>query len=454
MQLMEALQSHIRRRGLFGPSDRLLLGLSGGLDSMVLASLLQRLGYRLGLAHGNFCLRGEESEGDERFVRRWAAQQGLPLFVARFPTQQEAQQAGESTQQAARRLRYQWWHRLCQQEGFAYILTAHHADDLFETQLYQLAKGPTLRGLRGIPEKQGILCRPLLPFARQEIEAHARQHQIPYREDTSNQKTDYRRNFLRHRVVPEFRAINPRPGKTAYEHLPLWEGALALLEREKEAVFGQCLHKRAEGQFLQKGAWAAQPWGFALFREWLAPQGWSFGLLQQAWEGSSQPGQVFENRQEQLITERDGWWLMKKAALAAESPMQELPLKGLDERDYPLQTSIAGRHFSLALQNPDELPPAELKNPASAVLDYHKLQPPLLIRPWQTGDRFRPFGMGGHSKLLSDFLTDQKVPAATKAQALVLEAAGQVVWVVGHRIAEGYGLDSGTRKVLIIRERP
>ena len=200
--LTDRFQSYVERHGLFSRDDRILLNVSGGVDSMVLLSLMASLGYRFGVAHCNFQLRGAESDEDEVIVAREAARYGVPCYNRRFDTAAEMERTGESMEMTARRLRYAWFEELRREHGYAAIAVAHHADDSIETFFINLLRGTGLRGLTGISTRMGRVVRPLMFASRREILEYAVAQKIPFREDSSNRSTKYLRNKIRLGLIP------------------------------------------------------------------------------------------------------------------------------------------------------------------------------------------------------------------------------------------------------------
>ena len=209
MALPEAFEHYIKENGLLAPDDRVLLTVSGGVDSMVMLRLFTGCGYRVGVAHCNFQLRGTESDEDETLVAEEAARLGVECYNRRFDTLSEMERTGESMEMAARRLRYAWFEELRLEHGYTAVAVAHHADDSIETFFINLLRGTGLRGLTGISQQAGRIVRPLMFASRKEILEYAVANKIPYREDSSNRSTKYLRNKIRLGLVPRIREINP-----------------------------------------------------------------------------------------------------------------------------------------------------------------------------------------------------------------------------------------------------
>ncbi|HWB64442.1 MAG TPA: tRNA lysidine(34) synthetase TilS, partial [Chitinophagales bacterium] len=221
-----------------------LLAVSGGIDSVVLTDLFAAAGFPFAIAHCNFNLRGEESNADSRFVRNLANQYKVKAYVKVFDTTRYAEEHKISIQVAARRLRYEWFAEICTQKGYGLIITAHHLNDNIETILYNLAKGAGIRGLRGIPVRQGNIARPLLFASRSEIEAYQRDKNLEFREDSSNAEDKYARNKIRHHVIPVLQELNPSFEKTLAEKIGLLT--------EIEGLYNQRISRLSKQLFVER----------------------------------------------------------------------------------------------------------------------------------------------------------------------------------------------------------
>ena len=435
MCVLQAFQQYIEQKKLCKATDKILVAVSGGLDSMVLMHLFQEAGYKIRVAHANFQLRGIESDGDEEFVRHWCSRLGFPFYCQRFETNNYATEKGISTQMAARELRYQWFWQVVNQEKFDWIATAHHADDSVETVLLNLTKGAGIEGLTGIEAKNQNIIRPLVFASRASIEEFAAAKGIAWREDQSNASDDYQRNFIRHQVVPRFKQINPSFQVSVHRSIVKLQGVeelaqmgLAQWKHQYEIVTGDKIHLSKSGlKTLEHPASVL----YALIKEF------GFNLAQcedtiKSLDGQS--GKKFSTEKYDLVIDRTELILYK--SLYAE----EVFITN-EVNHYQLG--------SLNLSVWPESPPSISKAKNAASLDVSTLTFPLKWRKWQPGDSFQPLGMA-QKKKLSDYFIDEKLTLADKEQATVIESRGEIVWVVGQRIDDRYKITDETTGSFIL----
>jgi tRNA(Ile)-lysidine synthase len=439
--MLEQLLNHIKQHTLFLPNNRILLAVSGGMDSVVMLHLFKEAGFQIGVAHCNFQLRGEDSMKDEIFVQEMCADKSIPFYCKRFETDEYATEKSLSIQMAARDLRYAWFNELVSKERYDFIATAHHLNDSLETILLHLTKGTSLQGFAGIPLKNGKVIRPMLFASHDMIKEYAILHQIKWREDLSNSTADYQRNFIRHQVVPKLKQLNPSLEETTQKSLTKIYGALELMNLGK-AEFDKQFRKAEDGLHVTKKAFESFENGAAVL--WEAIHHYGFNLEQcqsviQALHG--QPGKKFISAHYQLTIDRD--------EIVVSERME-------DWEPIVIAKSVTNANlgpFSMELRIVES---PELKfdqNKNEAMVDVEKLKFPLTWRKWKPGDNFYPMGFD-HKKKLSDFLIDNKIPLPAKELVTVLESEGEIVWVVGHRIDNRFKLTSSTRNALIISVSP
>ena len=441
--MLQDFLTFINQNGLFQPTDRLLLAVSGGLDSTVLTHLCARARLTFGVAHCNFQLRGRESAAEEAFVRDLAVAQGADFFVERFDTLAFAAQNGLSTQMAARELRYARFEKIRQEHHYDWILTAHHQNDLLETVLLNLTRGVGWRGLQGILPKNGCVVRPLLFATQAAIEAFAQENNLQWREDSSNQTDDYQRNLLRHQVVPILQQLNPQVvGAVAQT-----AARVAALTRTWDENLRECANQVLVYQEDRTLILYPKLEAFSEPIERLAgllrPFGFGFGQARLIWAARTvQAGTTFLSVSHCLTKDRDAFVLTQLEPTAKA--------KG-DEAMLLHETERAWRLPHFGLERIDVEPTDGLvfdKNPDCLYLAAERVQFPLLARPWRAGDWFCPLGMGGKRKKVSDFLIDQKVPRDLKNKVWVLESAGEIAWVVGFRADERFKVKGDAEKII------
>jgi tRNA(Ile)-lysidine synthase len=422
MDFASRFKQFVAQHSLFHPSDKLLLAVSGGVDSMVLLHLLTSLGYRIGVAHCNFQLRGEESSADALFVKSTAEKWNVPFFVKQFETKEEAERRGESIQMAARTLRYSWFEEIRAENGFDFILTAHHQNDVVETVIFNLVKGTGLTGLHGILPKREKIVRPLLFARKEELEHIAIEHHLVWREDSSNASDKYARNLLRNQIIPLLKQINPNIEEAVFQtsqHVRASERLLYhLLEERKEKVTAV---KEAYLTIDVKRVQEELDHRLLLFHI-LGEYGFGHATISDI-SDSTQIGAVFYSPTHRLLRDRDVWVLDQLDPISMEPVFLNADTRTHSWRNGREVTIEKSRNWSF--------------EKGRVVLDFERLEFPLLVRRWEKGDRFVPFGMKG-SKLVSDFLIDEKLNLFEKEKVLVLVSQGSIAAVLGLRPSQDF----------------
>lgn len=417
--------------------DQVLLALSGGMDSVVLLQILLDLGYQPKLAHANFQLRGADSDADEAFCRHLAQQFGLSLAVQKFDTLAYADERGLSIQMAARDLRYAFFDSLDQEENFRAILTAHHGDDQIETMLFKLARGSALEAVAGIREKRQKYLRPLLGILRSELENYAQEHHLRWREDASNADTKYLRNAYRHRLIPLWEEIQPDLKTKILESSRLLREQDAALDALLEEQLNLYLSQEDGIERLNYMAICRKAYFSQVLYKWLARKGnWDWPAVNQLWK--ARKGRYTESEQFRLYQGTDTYELHPQAEVVDVSIWIERDQAHLNGA-ITLEMQFFGR---------DELKLDGL--PEHHFFDADTLEFPLLLRNWREGDRFQPFGMSG-TKKVSDYWIDQKMSMPEKARQLVLESAGEIVGLIGHRIDHRFRIRNSTKTIYFVR---
>ncbi|MFN8348630.1 MAG: tRNA lysidine(34) synthetase TilS [Spirosomataceae bacterium] len=436
--MLKDFLGYIKEKQLFSASARLLLTVSGGIDSVVLAHLCHRSKLVFGIAHCNFQLRGSESDEDEQFVRDLAHTYAVPFYTQRFDTKTFAAQHGISTQMAARQLRYEWFAQIRREENYDHILTAHHQDDLLETVLLNLTRGTGLAGLHGILPKNGFLVRPLLFAARTALFAYLQQMKLTWREDSSNETNDYLRNRLRHAVIPILQEMNPKVSAAVAElaeHVIAAEEIIAesLRQTAAEAV-------QSEGGVVRISYEKTIALSAPIERLWyrLKAYGFSYRQTKLIWESrNGQVGKQFYSPTHTLINDRQHWLITPTDANTSttwtiNSEEGELSFPGGRLTWHPIELK---EEFAFKT------------TPNVIYLNTEQLLFPLTLRPWRAGERFCPAGMQGKQKKISDFLIDCKVPRTLKEKVFVLESDNKIAWIIGFRSDERFKATESTKKI-------
>jgi tRNA(Ile)-lysidine synthase len=432
LAVLKQFLNHIHQNNLCQSDNKILLAVSGGMDSMVMLNLFKEAAYPIGVAHCNFQLRGEDSNKDEAFVKAECQRNSVPFYSTRFETEEFATEHGLSVQMAARDLRYAWFNEIAEREGYDFIATAHHLNDSLETILLNLTKGTSLRGFSGIPLKNGKIMRPMLFASHDAIKSFAEIHEINWREDLSNSTDDYQRNFLRHQVVPKLKELNPSLEETLQKSLIKVYGSLELMERGKRTVEIQC-KKSAEGVHIQKKTLGEFHNTAAVLWELVHQFGFNLEQCQSVVESLyGQPGKKFFAGQHQITIDRD------EILLSERVEIWEAVTVSNDSGKFFLGP------FSLEVKSIDDPESRFDKGRNEAVLDKEKLTFPLTWRKWRVGDHFYPMGLT-HKKKLSDFMIDSKISLPAKDLVTVLESGGEIAWIVGYRIDDRFKITPETR---------
>ena len=441
MDLVCRFQQYIQGTLGVDVDHKVLLAVSGGRDSMLMAHLFIQAGYSCVMAHCNFHLREMDADLDEELVREFAKQNNVPFFVQHFQTNDYAKQHGLSTQMAARELRYTWFEELRVKQEAHWIAIAQHQDDHIETVLLNLTRGTGLQGLQGIRPKRGKIIRPLLFLSSEIITAQVHQLRIPFRDDQSNFSTKYARNKVRLEIVPKFREITSDFNEIMLENIAHFQEAYDLLQNFvlpiRKKLFLQ------EGRLIRVNKSLLQPYihQLPLLFELFKTYGFSKNVLADLVAGwSSESGRLFRSTQFELLLDRD-YILLK-------------PLKQEEGTTKPFQITMqtsafcfADKHFLASIDSDTTiLPSANILQVDVEALDF-----PLILRFWEEGDYFCPFGMGGKRKKLSDYFIQNKIDRYEKKNIPILcNGNGDIIWLVGYRADNRYVITESTKKVFTL----
>lgn len=450
-------KKHITDQHLFSAKDKLLLAVSGGVDSIVLCELCKQAGYDFLIANCNFQLRGAESERDEQFVQQLAEKYGVEVKVKRFDTEQYAAENKLSIQEAARVLRYAWFEELVKsheslarstesgvvsrestQNARVFLLTAHHADDNAETLLMNFFRGTGLHGLTGIPESVNYIRRPLLPFSKEAILGFAKEQQLGYVEDSSNQSSKYTRNFFRNELIPAISKVYPQVKENLQDNMERFKEIEKLYQLSVGAIKKKLLkEKGAEVHIPVK-----QLMGFnnrALLYEIIKDYGFHEKQVEELVKlAASDSGKYITSPELSFrIIKHRHWFIISPVHSTASTAIV------IEEKDK----QVIFEQGILNVEITSNLPAGRQASNLEACIDFNKISFPLLLRKWKTGDYFYPLGMTKKKKL-SRFFIDQKLSKTAKENAWVIESDKRIIWVVGHRIDERVKIIPATKKAL------
>lgn len=442
--LLFSFKAYIQNEGLIKPKQKVLLAISGGMDSVVLAHLLNASLIPFELAHVNFQLRGEESERDESFVKDLASSLGVPLHMKKADTISFAEEHKLSIQEAARKIRYTWFEELLNTHQLDLVCTAHHADDDVETMLMNVCRGTGLMGMRGILPKQGKIIRPLLFASRDQIQEYATAHHLQFVEDSSNASDKYARNYIRHHIIPQLTQLWPEAAENLRLNMVRFKESEGLYREALQRKLNKLIHLKEDGLYVPvEGLRFTKPLRtivFELFHDkgFSAKQVNEIILLLDAHTGS------FINSTTHRIIKNRNWLI----CLPLSTDVPSIVLIQEDEKDVSFAHGNIHIHVKSS-PSKDTLS----TDPHIAQIDRSSLTFPLILRPWKAGDYFYPLGMAKKKKI-ARFLIDQKVPRHIKERVLVLESAGRICWVVGHRIDDRFKIRSSTPEIVEFQFKP
>lgn len=433
--MLSNFQARFTQQFPFLSGKKLLLAVSGGVDSMVMVDLFLKSKADFAIAHCNFQLRGDESDADQQLVESFAKEHNIPIFATRFDTQTFAQDFKLSTQVAARELRYRWFAELLDQESYDYLLTAHHADDNLETFLINLSRGTGIDGLTGIPKQSDKIVRPLLDFSRSDIEKYAEQNQLQWREDSSNASDKYTRNKIRHGIVPILKELNPELLASFQQTQQYLQQTQAMAEDASVLVYQQVAQNANDEIHFNLDKLKKLPNYKSYLYQWLHRYGFT------AWDdiydlADAQSGKQIFAPEFRLVKNRH--FLIFSPMKRAESGESFEISESQQQLNFPLKLSISKVScISDASIN-------------VIFVDADKIRFPLTLRRWRKGDVFHPFGMHGQSKKVSKFFKDEKFSLTQKENAWLLCSGGKIVWIVGLRADERFKVQTTTNQILKI----
>jgi tRNA(Ile)-lysidine synthase len=430
----------IQDNHLFRPDDKILLAVSGGIDSMVMTHLFLQTDCRTAIMHCNFKLRAVDSDKDEEFVRKYAESHSLPFFSTTFNTKEFAGSKNISVQMAARDLRYNWFEEIRQKFNYDLIAVAHNLNDNAETLLINLTRGTGLAGLSGMRLISNNIIRPLLFATRDDIVNYSNKHKIKFREDKSNADTKYIRNKIRHQIIPVLKEINPSIEVTLNETAERFKGINEIVTRYISKIREKISEQKEDLISYNVNQLKRYQENSTIIFELFRPYGITNQQLDDLIKviNGKTGGQIItnccriiKNRKEIIVSQENS---------RSESFYNVNAADGF--KNIPGIVSAELFEVNDTFQIPYDS--------SIACLDYSKLKFPLKIRKWETGDNFYPLGMK-QKKKLSDYFIDNKYSLFDKENRLILESDGEIVWVIGDRIDNRFKIRKSTKKALIIK---
>ena len=436
--MLDRIRKYIEKHQLLNPDEKIIVGLSGGADSVALLFILKELSYNCIAAHCNFHLRGEESDRDEQFATQLTADWNISLFKKNFDTVSIASERKISIEMAARDLRYEWFEELRKEQNAQAVCVAHHRDDNVETLLINLMRGTGINGLTGMRPKNGFIVRPLLALSQDDVMQIISKHELPYVVDSSNLKDDFIRNRIRLQVLPLLRTINPSIDESIIQTMKNLKKTSMVYQDSIDRAKKHTFNTKENSISIPELMHFVSP--EALLYELLKEFHFNSAVVQEVFQAlDAQSGKEFYSPTHRLIKDRDLLFvtpLCEKQTdeffLDKENALIHFPIK----MEVVLQEKDAGFEIS--------------KKPEIACLDAGKLTFPLRLRHWKKGDRFIPFGMNQYQKL-SDFFNNNKFSLQQKENTWLLTSGNDIVWIVGWRIDNRYKVTANTQSLLILK---
>jgi tRNA(Ile)-lysidine synthase len=435
--VLNKFESNIIEKSLFQKEERLLLAISGGCDSVVLAHLLHVTGYDFSLAHCNFKLRAKESDADEKLCNALAKKLKVPFYTKSFDTEAYCAEHKLNIQLAARKLRYEWFHELLKEHQIDYLLTAHHANDVVETLFINLLRGTGIKGLKGIPEKKGQIVRPLLNFTKEELDHYAKEQKIEFRLDKSNLEDKYERNFIRLNIVPALKKINPKLEETILKNTGNFREEACIVSDYLEDRTMDFITQTPQATFINKKKLKHEVYLRSVLHHLIS--GYGFNETQQKNVitnilENAPSGKLFKSGTHELVIDRN-----------------DLVIKALSDTVFnDVEIASLGAAKKQKLVTFKLLKKFEQPKRNEMIISKNKLIFPIIVRKKRTGDKFKPFGMKGF-KLISDYLKDEKLTIMEKENCkLMVNGNGDILWVAGYRSDERYKVNKTDTDLLKI----
>lgn len=422
-------------------TQRVLLAVSGGIDSMVMLYLFRAANISIGVAHINFKLRNEASDGDALFVKKTCEDAGVEFYSIEFDTQKISTGRKQSIQLVARDLRYEWLEKIRSENNFDFIATAHHLNDSIETAFYNFTKGTGIRGLTGIPNRRHTIIRPLLFASKSQIEKYAASFETPFREDASNASDKYARNLIRHKVIPILQELNPSLENTAKKNFEKLNEVSILFNERIAQLKNEVMTSFENGEVkINLELIKQHPAQNTILYECIGVYGFNEDQVKDILKTTNNnSGRQFFSQNHRAVLDRNQ--LLLTSSQSANT-VNEVLLHALNEK-IDLQDCVI--YSSSSNEKPSNF------EKHIAYLDMDKLTFPLKFRRWKSGDIFQPTGMNGRQQKLKDFFTNNKLSLLDKEQVWILESSGVICWIVGMRVDARFAIGDKSKEYLVLR---
>lgn len=438
--MLDKFISFIAEQNLVSQQHKLLLAVSGGIDSVVMMRLFHKAKYKADIAHCNFRLRNNESDEDEFFVIKTAERLNLKCHTKKFDTTNYSKLNGLSIQMAARELRYNWFHELAEKHNYDRIAIAHNRDDMVETFLINLSRGTGIKGLTGIKSRDKKIIRPLLFATRGDIEEYARLNNIDFREDSSNIDIKYQRNLIRHKIIPLFEKINPSFRETIIKESSIFSSTSSIYDQAVKNILKTITIREKPNHILSIQKIKSLRLGPEVLYDLLYKYGFTFDTVQNIHSAcDEESGKLFYSENYVLLKDRNT--LIIEAIQNSDIPSSYLVEKEIAQIDHPVKLK-----FSEGIRDEQFKISSSRKNIS---LDSDLLDFPLTLRRWEKGDYFYPLGMKNRKKL-SDFFTDRKLTRLEKDKTWILASGEKILWIIGHQIDDRFKVTNKTTNLLYI----
>lgn len=435
--MLTQTRDFINSKKLFTFSHKLLVGVSGGADSLCLLDLLHKLGYSVEVAHCNFQLRDQEADKEQAFVQSFCEEREIECHTINFQTQEYAAEKGISIEMAARDLRYEWFYKLCEKRSLDYIAIAHNQNDVIETFFINLNRGAGLKGLRGIQVKNCRVVRPILFASREQIELYCKKNSLDFKIDSSNLKNDYLRNKFRNIIIPEFVKLNPNFQQQLVDNIGHLDEAFSIYQERVEEVKALVCTENEEILEIDINSLVAYKAYKTYLFEIVKAYGFRSAQVDEIIKIShSESGKIVESQTHKILKDRNNLLIY---------PIQNSELEVKIDSSY--QNDL-GMEISDFLIDDDFRFSREAE---ICQLDFDKVSFPLSVSYWQTADYFYPLGMKNRVKL-KDFFINNKISVAQKSKIKIIkDSTGNIIWVAGYRMDNRYKITQTTNKVLQIK---